>query len=196
MMKYLEEREDINDNVQMTGCLSQCFKWAPGYAANFADEIFRSLAALVPLWETEINRNVAYCFAEIFEKATRYFANHLQEGLLLLKQIFDNANSSQACRDNAVAAICRIIYTVNPPMPHQVFVDNLVKMMPFQGDEEEEPSALKAILFLAANNPQVLAPHRDLIVKILENDLSQPKKYHLEEPLIGQLGDLLAKIRG
>jgi hypothetical protein len=21
----------------MTGCLSQCFKWAPGYAANFAE---------------------------------------------------------------------------------------------------------------------------------------------------------------
>jgi hypothetical protein len=59
-----------------------------------------------------------------------------------------------------VAAICRIIYTINPPMPLQVFVDNLVKMMPFEGDEEEEPTALKAILFLAGSNPQVLAPHR------------------------------------
>jgi hypothetical protein len=115
---------------------------------------------------------------------------------LLLKQIFDHANSSQACRDNAVAAICRIIYTVNPPMPHQVFVDGMIKMMPFQGDEEEEPSALKAILFLAANNPQVLAPHRDAIIKILENDLSQPKKYLLEEPLIGELNSLLVRIRG
>lgn len=56
--------------------------------------------------------------------------------------------------------------------------------MPFQGDEEEEPSALKAILFLATNNPQVLAPHREAIIKILENDLSNTKKYNLEEPLI------------
>ena len=50
MIKYLEEREDINDNVQMTGTLSQCFKHCPGYAANHAEEIFKSLAALVPLW--------------------------------------------------------------------------------------------------------------------------------------------------
>jgi len=144
----------------MTGCLSQCFKWSPGYAANHAEELFRSLAALVPLWETEINRNVAYRFAELFEKAPTYFGKYLQEGLLLLKQIFDHATSEQACKDNAVAAICRIIYTINPPMPLQVFVDNLVKMMPFEGDEEEEPTALKAILFLAGSNPQVLAPHR------------------------------------
>jgi hypothetical protein len=115
----------------------------------------------------------------MFEKSAHTFAKYLQEGLVLLKQIFDHASSSQACRDNAVAAICRIIYTINPPMPHQVFVDNLMKMLPFQGDEEEEPSALKAILFLAANNPQILAPHRDTIGRILENDLSQVKKYNL-----------------
>lgn len=144
----------------MTGCLSQCFKWCPGYAANNAEELFRSLVALVPLWETEINRNVAYCFAEMFEKSTNFFLKYLQEALVLLKQIFDHVSSSQPCKDNAVAAICRIIYTINPPMPHQIFVDNLVAMMPFKGDEEEEPSALKAILFLAAKNPQVLAPHR------------------------------------
>lgn len=33
MMKFLEEREELNDNVQMTGCLSQCFKYVPGYVA-------------------------------------------------------------------------------------------------------------------------------------------------------------------
>ncbi len=64
-------------------------------------------------------------------------------------------------------------------MPHQIFVDNLIKMLPFQGDEEEESSALKAILFLAVNNPQVLMPHREAIVRILTNDLSQTKKYKL-----------------
>lgn len=63
MIKYLEEREDINDNIQMTGTLSQCFKHCPGYAANHPEEIFRSLAALVPLWQSEVNRNISYCFA-------------------------------------------------------------------------------------------------------------------------------------
>jgi len=60
---------------------------------------------------------------------------YLQDGLILLKQIFEHRSSEQACKDNAVGAICRIIYTINPPMPHQIFIDNLIKMMPFQGDE-------------------------------------------------------------
>lgn len=77
----------------MTGCLSQCFKWVPGYAAAHTEELFRSLAALVPLWETEINRNIAYCLAEMFEKAGPGMAVYLQEGLLLLKQIFDHTSS-------------------------------------------------------------------------------------------------------
>jgi hypothetical protein len=135
MLKYLEEREEINDNVQMTGCLSQCFKWAPGYAANHADELFQSLSDLVALWETEINRNVAYCLAEMFEKSPKYFAKHLPNGLLLLKQIFDHPSSSEPCKDNALAAICRVIYTINPPMPLQVFVDTLIPLLPFKGDE-------------------------------------------------------------
>jgi hypothetical protein len=62
---------------------------------------------------------------------------YLQEGLGYLKQIFDHSSSSQACKDNAVGAICRIIYTLNPPMPYEIFIQNLVSMMPFTGDEEE-----------------------------------------------------------
>ena len=121
----------------MTASLSQYIKWVPGYTSSHAEELFRALAGLVPLWETEINRNVSYCFAEMFEKATYAMNSYLQEGLILLKQIFEHASSDQPCKDNAVAAICRIIYTINPPMPHQIFLENLVKMMPFQGDEEE-----------------------------------------------------------
>jgi hypothetical protein len=70
----------------------------------------------------------------MFEKAGHGMVAYLQDGLLLLKQIFDHSGSSQACKDNTVAAICRIIYTLNPPMPHQIFVDNLIQMMPFKGD--------------------------------------------------------------
>lgn len=80
-------------------------------------------------------------------------APYLQDGLILLKQIFDHKSSEQACKDNAVAAICRTIYTFNPPMPHQIFVDNLVKMMPFQGDEGEEGTALKCLIFLYTKTP-------------------------------------------
>jgi hypothetical protein len=94
-------------------------------------------------------------------------APYLQDGLILLKQIFDHKSSEQACKDNAVAAICRIIYTFNPPMPHQIFVDNLVKMMPFQGDEGEEGTALKCLIFLYTKTPELILPYREALCKII-----------------------------
>lgn len=70
----------------------------------------------------------------MFEKAPKAMQTYLMEGLGTLKQIFDHSSSSLACKQNAVGAICRIIYTFDPQMPYEIFVDNLIKMMPFQGD--------------------------------------------------------------
>ncbi len=166
-MKFLEEREDINDNVQMTGCLSQCFKFIPGYVNAHAEELFKSLAHLMKLEETDVNRNIAYSFAEMFEKAPKVMTPYLNDGLAYLKQIFEHPGSSRACKDNAVGAICRIIYTFNPPMPYKVFLENLLQMMPFQGDEEEEHIALRTLMYLWNTDSTLLVPHKQRIVQIV-----------------------------
>lgn len=70
----------------------------------------------------------------MFEKSANVMGQYIPQGLLLLKQIYEHTSSDQACKDNAVAAICRIIYTLDPPMPHAVFVNNLIPMLPFKGD--------------------------------------------------------------
>lgn len=119
----------------------------------------------------------------------------LQQGLLRLKQIFEHQSSDQACKDNAVASICRIIYTFNPPMPHQVFVDNLVKMMPFQGDEGEEGTALKCLIFLYTKNPDLIRPYREALAKIIENDLTNLEKYGITEPLLTNLREFSVKLQ-
>lgn len=74
----------------MTGCLAQCFKWSPGYAANHSSDIFSALSALTNLRDTELNRNIAYSFAELFEKSANFYLKYLQEGLLILKNIFED----------------------------------------------------------------------------------------------------------
>ena len=96
----------------------------------------------------------------MFEKAPQTMMPYLQDGLIIMKQLFEHQSSDQPCRDNAVGAICRVIFTINPPMPHPVFVDNLVKMMPMKGDEEEEPTAWKCLIFLFTTNPQLILPYR------------------------------------
>ena len=130
----------------------------------------------------------------MFEKAAHAMQGYLQDGLLALKQIFDHQSSSQPCKDNALAAICRIIYTYNPPLPHQVFFETLLKSMPFQGDEEEECAALKGILFLAKNNPSLVLPYKENVIKLIEHDLLEPKKYFIVE-MVGELQVFLGQLR-
>ena len=47
----------------MAGCLSQCFKFVPGYVVSHTEELFKSLAALISLEDTDVSRNIAYSFA-------------------------------------------------------------------------------------------------------------------------------------
>ena len=82
----------------MTGTLSQCFKWCPGYVVNHAQELFKALSGLIKIWDSEVNRNVAYCYAEMFEKATQAMTPYLQDALVNLKHIFEHASSDKACK--------------------------------------------------------------------------------------------------
>lgn len=118
----------------MTGCISQCIKHVPSFFDNNADELFKSLASLTELNDTDLNRNIAYCFAEAFEKAPNSMKNYLEHTLLILKNIYENKDSHEACKDNALAGICRSIIVFNPPMPYEMFVASLIKSMPFKGN--------------------------------------------------------------
>lgn len=118
MSKFLEERENINDNVQMVGCISQCIKNVPSFYSNYAEELFQSLTSLCELDDADLNRNIAYCFAEAIEKSPETTKHHLEHILVILKTIFENKHSHVACKDNALAGICKAIIIFNPPMPY------------------------------------------------------------------------------
>jgi hypothetical protein len=118
LMTFIQERENIHDNVQMAGCLSQVFKEVPGFTRNFGNEFFKQLMELTKLEDADLNRNICFCFAQMFEKTPQIMAPNLQDGLVVLKGIYEHQKSHQACKDNALAALCRIIYTFNPPMPY------------------------------------------------------------------------------
>lgn len=133
MSKFLEEREDLNDNIQMAGCLSQCFKFIPAFFEAHAQDLFQSLASLTEINDADLNRNIAYCFGEAMEKAPEAMKNNLNHCLVILKNIFDNPSSHQACKDNALSSICRAIIAYNPPMPYEAFVNGLIQSMPFKG---------------------------------------------------------------
>lgn len=54
----------------------------------------------------------------MFEKNPQCMMPYLSDGLVALKNIFENKNSHEACKDNALGALCRITYTIYPQMPY------------------------------------------------------------------------------
>lgn len=53
----------------MVGCISQLIKNVPSFFSNFGEDLFKSLASLTELQDTDLNRNIAFCFAEAIEKS-------------------------------------------------------------------------------------------------------------------------------
>lgn len=76
------------------------------------------MASLTELQDTDLNRNIAFCFAEAIEKSPQTMKHYLEHTLLILKNIFEHKDSHQACKDNALAGICRAIIVFSPPMPY------------------------------------------------------------------------------
>lgn len=85
--------------------------------------------------------------------------NYLEHALLILKNIYEHKDSHQACKDNALAGICRAIIVFMPPMPYEMFVANLIRSMPFKGDEEEEKAAIRCIMHLSQANSTLIQPY-------------------------------------
>jgi hypothetical protein len=68
--------------------------------------------------DSDLNRNIAYCFAEAIEKAPNFMKNYIELTMQTLKNIYDHKDSSQSCKDNVLAAFCRAIIVFNPPIPY------------------------------------------------------------------------------
>ena len=57
------------------------------------------------------------------------------------------------------------------------------------GDEEEESTALKCILYLSQKNEDLIKGHIGQIMKIIENDMMDRKKYDIDESLSNQISN-------
>lgn len=108
----------------------------------------------------ELNRNVAYCFGNhsLFpHPISATFSEfgpedmvqkHLPSILSALNVIYNDCGVYQAAQDNAAAALCRILIRFPNAVPIDKALENIVKIMPFKGDEEEEYTAIRLLLHL------------------------------------------------
>lgn len=72
MMKYLDPKRDISENIYMVGCFSEVMKYAPNYLLFTRETLIPSLLEKIQYGDDEMNRNLAFCLGNIIEKGLNH----------------------------------------------------------------------------------------------------------------------------
>lgn len=111
MMKYLDSKRDISENIYMVGCFSEVMKYTPNFLLFTRETLIPTLLDKFQYGDEEMNRNLAFCIGNIIEKGMTHVQEALPTFLNILKQIFENS-VEPATKDNAAAALCRVMMTI------------------------------------------------------------------------------------
>lgn len=71
---------------------------------------------LIEMGDDELNRNIAFALGIVAEKGVQYVVEKIPYIMLALKNIFDRSKMLEA-RDNAAAALCRVICSYPNQVP-------------------------------------------------------------------------------
>lgn len=146
MMKYLSSKREINESVYMVGCFSEVIKYAPNMLLIIRETFIPSLLQKFAYGDEEMNRNLAFCIGNIVEKGLAHVGEALPTFLDILKQIFEKSVDS-ATKDNAAAALCRVMMTIPDQFPLEAALDQILSISPFQGDEAEQKTVIRTLIF-------------------------------------------------
>lgn len=83
MMKYMQDdRENINDNIDIVGSFSQIFHEMPAVISEYQNQILPQIAKLRALNDEELNRNICYCLGVMYEGSPQTMAPYLNNGIM------------------------------------------------------------------------------------------------------------------
>ncbi|EAR86075.2 karyopherin, putative (macronuclear) [Tetrahymena thermophila SB210] len=193
MMKYLNPKRDISENIYMVGCFSEVMKYTPNFLLFTRETLIPTLLEKVQYGDDEMNRNLAFCLGNIVEKGLNHVQEALPTILNILKNIFETS-VEQATKDNAAAALCRVMMTIPDQFPLDAALDQILSIAPFQGDEAEEKTVIRTLLFLAEKYPQVITPKINKAIALFVDGLANLKLYNIKDELKGKIVLLLKNL--
>lgn len=81
-MKFMQEdRENVNDNMEMMGCIAQVFRAIPSVIPEFQNEVLTQMAKLRQHADESLNSNICYCLGNMFEGSPQTMNSFLATGI-------------------------------------------------------------------------------------------------------------------
>jgi len=183
-----------DDVAEIIGCFAQAIKYMPSAADVYGLDMLEICFNALEYGDEYINRNMTFCVGLIVENGKTKIGPHCKTIMEKLRVIYENATLPDT-RDNAIAAIARMVYTHPTEVPLNMIVPAMVKEMPLKGDPKEERTLIKMLIFLFETNIEILNGMEEKCIELLVDAVIQRKEYKIkDENMLKAIGLILKKL--
>lgn len=172
ILSYAKSSRPVSDRSMAMGCVSEVAQEvdvSDYWESQYKPAILQGLADP----DDNVKRNAAFGCGVCCEKLGEKLVNDYPVLLQALSPLFSiqnmNNESSAACRDNAVAALSRMIMALPSHVPLAQVLPPLLQALPLQTDMTENETVYTCLLgLLQMNQPELLANSEHLKRVFLE----------------------------
>ena len=175
LLKYMKPTRPASDRLMAIGAVAEVSAQLKQLAAAYIPHMLPILAAGLKDENSSVKRNSAYCSGVFCLHCPEQMAPFTLQVLQGLQPLLSD-EEEDACRDNALGAISRIIRGNAAAVPTAELVGLLAQNMPLTGDEDENAELVSCFLHVYRIMPAALNPFLGTIVAAFVALLADPEK--------------------
>ncbi|XP_058771826.1 uncharacterized protein LOC131645180 isoform X2 [Vicia villosa] len=186
LMKFAKASRPPRDRNRVVGVLAEVAENMGFPIADYVDRVMPTVLTELASSDVANRWNAAYCVGELCknggDSALKYFDNILRG----LRPLFDESEPDHAVRDNAAAAVAKMIMVHPESVPLNQVLPVLLSVLPLKEDHEESMavySCLSALIF--SSNPLIVSLIPD-IVNIFAQVVTSPIETSEVKALVGR----------
>jgi len=182
--RFTHDKRNPRDRNLFTGALADIIQNLPYVAAKYSEDLSNLALRNLQSGEESLYRNSLYFLGVVCEFAPSLAGNYMQ--YLELLNSFLTSQQEPETVDNAVAAVCRMVYSNPQSLPLDQVLPALFEQLPIKADIGEVQTVLKCVCFLFENGYDMSAYLQKSIKMLVEGvvmSVQDPENFKVEEPV-------------
>jgi len=194
LQKFITEDVSEDDVGEVLAIFAHATKEIPSVGYTYGLDMLQHCFKALDFGDEYINQNVAFCVGLIVENGRDITHPHYKDIMAKLRVIYENSVLAHT-KDNAIAAIARMVYSNPSLVPLNMIVPAIVKEMPLQADPKENRTLIKMLVCLFETNIEILNGMEERCIELLIDGVAERKKYKIkDQSLIKAIGMILKKL--
>jgi HEAT repeat protein len=195
ILKFGEAHKPIYDRSMAIGCIAEvCGEFNSSQLQPYINQLLPLIMNCLKDEAIEVRRNAAFAVGNLALNGGAAVQNLFNQFLPLLQPLFNRPDSTTkqstkgensqrkvsdadyyACRDNAVAAICKMIKTAPQLLPIDKLLPAIISALPIKGDYQEAGSIYPCLISLYKSHTNLIGPFTPQIIAIFIETFGDPE---------------------